>query len=211
MPAKHPKRPRDLNQWAKRMVDLATGQRSDADPAGPKKDPSAVERGRLGGLKGGKARAEKMTVSEHKPVPSKRSSPVGRAARLLSGLFPLRFCRVFQCSLRGSGAGSAAGASDLILKLRFGYHSLRPQVPRSTLTTSPMSMKRRVSTEPIVLAGSREFIANPPSLKRAANSGLRRGFRLEAKSFLAASHDGHAKQIAVCRTHSVSERLRGPH
>jgi hypothetical protein len=24
MPEKHPKRPRDLNQWAKRMVDIAT-------------------------------------------------------------------------------------------------------------------------------------------------------------------------------------------
>jgi hypothetical protein len=28
---KHPKRPRDLNQWAKRMVDLATGAVSDRD------------------------------------------------------------------------------------------------------------------------------------------------------------------------------------
>jgi hypothetical protein len=25
MAEKHPKRPRDLNQWAKRMVDIATG------------------------------------------------------------------------------------------------------------------------------------------------------------------------------------------
>jgi hypothetical protein len=30
------------------------------------KDPAAVERGRLGGLKGGKARAEKMTADERK-------------------------------------------------------------------------------------------------------------------------------------------------
>ena len=29
---KHPKRPRDLNQWAKRMVDLATGDTSDREP-----------------------------------------------------------------------------------------------------------------------------------------------------------------------------------
>lgn len=26
MSEKHPKRPRDLNQWAKRMVDIATGE-----------------------------------------------------------------------------------------------------------------------------------------------------------------------------------------
>ena len=29
MPEKHPKRPRDLNQWAKRMVDIATGEVED--------------------------------------------------------------------------------------------------------------------------------------------------------------------------------------
>jgi hypothetical protein len=34
---KSPKRPRDLNQWAKRMVDIATGDVSDCEPttAGP--------------------------------------------------------------------------------------------------------------------------------------------------------------------------------
>jgi hypothetical protein len=29
MAEKHPKRPRDLNQWAKRMVDIATGEAND--------------------------------------------------------------------------------------------------------------------------------------------------------------------------------------
>ena len=32
MPEKHPKRPRDLNQWAKRMVDIATGAEGDEKP-----------------------------------------------------------------------------------------------------------------------------------------------------------------------------------
>jgi hypothetical protein len=32
MPEKHPKRPRDLNQWAKRMVDIATGAVEDREP-----------------------------------------------------------------------------------------------------------------------------------------------------------------------------------
>jgi hypothetical protein len=54
-----PKRPRDPNQWAKRMVDIVSG---DVDPTPDQdKDPEAVKRGRLGGQKGGKARAAKMT------------------------------------------------------------------------------------------------------------------------------------------------------
>jgi hypothetical protein len=63
---KIPKRPRDLNQWAKRMVDIATGEASDREltPEEEGKDPAAVERGRLGGLKGGKARAASLTPPE---------------------------------------------------------------------------------------------------------------------------------------------------
>ncbi len=37
---KHPKRPRDLNQWAKHMVDLATGAATDESPAGEPKSPT---------------------------------------------------------------------------------------------------------------------------------------------------------------------------
>ena len=70
MAEKHPKRPRDMNQWAKRMVDLATGNASEDDPAAGK-DPDAVKRGRLGGLKGGKARAESMTAAERKAAATK--------------------------------------------------------------------------------------------------------------------------------------------
>lgn len=47
----------DLNALAKSIVDEATG---DA-PARPEKNAAAVELGRLGGLKGGKARAESLT------------------------------------------------------------------------------------------------------------------------------------------------------
>lgn len=54
------KRPRDANQLAKFIVDLATG---DIEP--PKtddgKDPAAVSLGRRGGLKGGKARAASLS------------------------------------------------------------------------------------------------------------------------------------------------------
>ncbi len=59
MAPKHPKRPRDLNQWARHMVDLATGAAQETDPSAGK-DPSAVAKGRKGGLKGGKARAKSL-------------------------------------------------------------------------------------------------------------------------------------------------------
>ena len=58
--AKHPKRPRDPNQLAKFIVDAATGQADNGSPDDGK-DPIAVARGRAGGLKGGKARAEALT------------------------------------------------------------------------------------------------------------------------------------------------------
>jgi hypothetical protein len=59
----NPKRPRDPNQRAKLIVDIVTGE-SDEPKAPPKKDPAAVKLGRRGGLKGGKARASKMTEEE---------------------------------------------------------------------------------------------------------------------------------------------------
>ena len=41
----HPKRPRDLNQWAKHMVDLATGNATVGGPD-PTKDAAAQSLGR---------------------------------------------------------------------------------------------------------------------------------------------------------------------
>jgi hypothetical protein len=60
---KPPKRPRDLNQWAKRMVDIATGEVTDREPTPEDqgKDPAAVSLGRRGGLKGGKARSDNLS------------------------------------------------------------------------------------------------------------------------------------------------------
>jgi hypothetical protein len=73
MPDRSRKRPRDVNELAKQLVDEAT---SDEPPAAPDegKNPAAVELGRRGGLKGGKARAEKMT-------PEERSEAARKAAR----------------------------------------------------------------------------------------------------------------------------------
>ena len=56
------KMPRDPNQRAKAVVDLATGQRSPAPVR--EKDPAAIARGRLGGVIGGKKRAANMTAEQ---------------------------------------------------------------------------------------------------------------------------------------------------
>lgn len=73
MPDRSSKRPRDLNQLAQRLVQEATGEAPPAPPE-PDKDPAAVALGRRGGLKGGKARAEKLT-------PEQRSETARRAAQ----------------------------------------------------------------------------------------------------------------------------------
>lgn len=72
MAPKHPKRPRDLNQFAKLMVDLATGNAQDSTvPDDPNKNPAAVQLGRLGGLKGGKARAKKLSAKRRSDIARK--------------------------------------------------------------------------------------------------------------------------------------------
>jgi hypothetical protein len=56
------RKPTDVNVMGKSIVDQATGQVPKILP--PVKDPAAVALGRKGGLKGGKARAAKMTKKE---------------------------------------------------------------------------------------------------------------------------------------------------
>jgi hypothetical protein len=56
--AKRPKRPRDPAQLAKLMVDMATGAVQDV-PESDKGPMSAL--GKFGGLKGGRARADKLS------------------------------------------------------------------------------------------------------------------------------------------------------
>jgi hypothetical protein len=73
VPDRSRKRPRDPNQIAKLTVDLATGEMPESDPMAGK-NPAAVELGRRGGLRGGKARAAKMT-------PEERSAFARKAAR----------------------------------------------------------------------------------------------------------------------------------
>jgi hypothetical protein len=66
--SKPPKRPRDANQLAKRIVDLSTGQAKDELSAPTGKDPAAVSLGRKGGLKGGKARAKSLTAEQRAEI-----------------------------------------------------------------------------------------------------------------------------------------------
>ncbi len=63
----------DPNRLAKLITDIATGEVEDK-PEDTGKNPAAVELGRKGGLKGGKARAESMT-------PEQRSEAAKKAAR----------------------------------------------------------------------------------------------------------------------------------
>jgi hypothetical protein len=61
MPKRSTKRPRDINQLAKFVVDVATGKVPKPEArTDERKNPAAVALGRLGGLKGGKARAKKL-------------------------------------------------------------------------------------------------------------------------------------------------------
>ena len=62
-----PKRPRDTNQLAHMIAQLATGELDDVK-TDDGKDPAAVALGRKGGLKGGKARAKKLTAKERSEI-----------------------------------------------------------------------------------------------------------------------------------------------
>ena len=62
---KRSSKPRDLNKMAAKIVREAT---SDEPPESDTRDPAAVELGRRGGLKGGKARAAKLTAERRSEI-----------------------------------------------------------------------------------------------------------------------------------------------
>jgi hypothetical protein len=81
-------RPRDPNQLAYQIMLESTGQAAKFDPAQPQakpmdpaKNPHAVALGRLGGLKGGEARAAALS-------PRKRSAIAAKAAKARWGKKP---------------------------------------------------------------------------------------------------------------------------
>lgn len=70
---KRKKRPRDSNELAKLVVDIATGEEEDRAPSpeGYKKDPAAVSLGRKGGKKGGKVRASRLSAERRSEIARK--------------------------------------------------------------------------------------------------------------------------------------------
>lgn len=68
-----PKRPKDPNVLAHMIVNQATSEDKPEVPESdqPQKNPAAVELGRLGGKKGGKARAEKLSPEQRKEIARK--------------------------------------------------------------------------------------------------------------------------------------------
>jgi hypothetical protein len=77
MPERPRKKPADLNRMAAAIVDEATGNAPDPDAG---KNPAAVALGRLGGAKGGKARAAKLTAAERSKI-AKRAAAARWADR----------------------------------------------------------------------------------------------------------------------------------
>jgi len=72
------KLPRDPNQLAKLIVDLATAEPDEKQPADAPQDdgknPAAVALGRLGGLKGGKARAASLSKKKRSEIAKKAAA-----------------------------------------------------------------------------------------------------------------------------------------
>ena len=67
--SKKKKRPTDLNLLAASIVEDAINDNPTIEE--PTKNPHAVALGRLGGLKGGKARAKKLTKEQRKEIARK--------------------------------------------------------------------------------------------------------------------------------------------
>lgn len=66
-----PKRPRDMNQLAKAIVDISVGEAPPEVDPDEGKNPAAVALGRLGGAKGGKARAASLSKRRRSQIARK--------------------------------------------------------------------------------------------------------------------------------------------
>lgn len=69
MPKRSSKPKEDVNEIAARIVAMTTGEKP-SEPK-PEKNPAAVALGRLGGLKGGKARAAKLSKAKRAAIAKK--------------------------------------------------------------------------------------------------------------------------------------------
>lgn len=78
--SKRPKRPRDPNQLAWQIVQEATGQAPKTDPKTPEQEAAALL-GRLGGLKGGRARASSLSATRRSEIARKAAAARWRKKR----------------------------------------------------------------------------------------------------------------------------------
>ena len=67
-------RPRDANKLARFIVDVATGDAPDRIMTDDGRDAAAVALGRLGGLKGGRSRAEKLSPERRAEIATKAAA-----------------------------------------------------------------------------------------------------------------------------------------
>ena len=63
--------PTDINQLAAKIVEMATNEQPEPDDG---KNPAAVALGRLGGEKGGRARAANLTPERRKEIAQKAAA-----------------------------------------------------------------------------------------------------------------------------------------
>ena len=86
MPKRSSKKPgpKDLNELAKSIVDRATGEgeeHADEEPEMKGKNPAAVALGKLGGKKGGPARAKKLSQQRRREIAQKAADARWRKKR----------------------------------------------------------------------------------------------------------------------------------
>lgn len=72
--AKKAKQPKDVNQLAKSIVDQVTEEKTPEEISQAEAKAAAAALGRLGGLKGGKARAQKLTAKRRSEIAKKAAN-----------------------------------------------------------------------------------------------------------------------------------------
>jgi hypothetical protein len=79
------KPPRDVSQLAASIVDQLTGDVPAEQPTPPTKNPAAVALGRLGGKKGGLARAAKLSKKRRSEIAKKAAAARWKKANQSGG------------------------------------------------------------------------------------------------------------------------------
>jgi hypothetical protein len=128
MPSRSSKRPRDANQLAKLIVDLATGEivenRAEVDSG---KNPAAVALGKLGGRKGGRARADKLSAEERRAIaqraalarwrkPWNRNAPM-TAEIVVANKVAVAFAADSTVTIRGGGADKTYNTANKLFTI----------------------------------------------------------------------------------------------